>query len=337
MIRWVSELLRARASTLLAVTVLLLTSPAYAVGVSPGSATPVQREQAQAMFMHGKALYDAKKYGDALAAFRSSMDIVASPNSRLYVARCLRESGKLVEAYVEFDRTAVEANEHAREDSRYARTGASARTERDAVAPNIGFLLVHVDHATAATTLRVTGEEIRQAGWGEPVPVTPGDTEVVVETPPSSPTHRTVTLAAGEKKTVVIDAAPAPTELAAAPQTSRDPRSLRTYAYVAGGVGVAGLLTFAIAGILSDSTYSDLSSTCHNRPCPSSKQSEVSTGQAQQTAADVGLGFAIVGLGIGATLFVLSLPPKTRGPEESSPPAVTVSLGPGSASLRGSF
>ena len=339
MTRSASEALRRGAAWLLAAVALSVASPAWAVGVSPGSATAVQREQAQALFKRGKDLFDAGKYVDALTAFRGSMDIVASPNSRLYVARCLRETKKLVEAYVEFDRTAVEANEHAREDSRYMRTGASARTERDALAPKIGFVVVRVDHATPTTTLRVAGEGIRQAGWGEPVPVTPGENEIVVETPDSPQVRQTVTVSAGEKKSVLVDAA-GPPALAAGPSAPRDSRALRPYAYVSGGVGVAGLLTFAIAGLLSNSTYSDLSSACNNRPCPASKEGEVSKGQSEQTAANVGLGIGLVGLGVGATLFILSLPPKTPGGDKAgdkAPPAATISFGPTSSGFGGSF
>jgi hypothetical protein len=314
---------------------------AWAVGVSPGVATPVQREQAQALFQKGKRLFDAKKYADALVDFRAAMDIVASPNARLYVARCLSANGKLVEAYVEFDRTAVEANEHAREDSRYARTGASARTERDALAPKIAFVQAQVEHATDTTKMHIGGEEIRQAGWGEPVPVMPGEVEIVVETPSSPPVRKTVTIAAGEKKSVTLEASPLAAPAAGEPHmATHDRAGLRTYAYVAGGVGAAGLLTFAIAGILSDSTYSDLSGTCGSKPCPASKQSEVSRGRAEQTAADVGLGFGLAGLAVGATLFVLSLPPKREGATPEPPPRSTtpeVSFGPGWMGLRGRF
>jgi hypothetical protein len=336
-----SRLRLALASLVVLLSAVAWSPEASAVGVSPGVATAVQREQAQALFVRGKQFFDAKKYADALAQFQAAMEVVASPNARLYVARCLRETGKLVEAYVEFDRTAVEANEHAREDSRYARTGASARTERDAIAPRIGFVDARIEHSTDATTLRIGSETIRQAGWGVAVPVMPGETEVSVETPPAAAIRQTVRVAAGEKKAVVIDAAGvAPVAIAEAGEASPDRRSWRPYAYAAGAVGAAGLLTFAIAGILSDSTYSDLSGACGTKPCPASKQSEVSRGQAEQTAADVGLGFALAGLATGVTLFILSMPPKKEAAPRTSPElpgAPEVSLGPGWVGLRGSF
>jgi hypothetical protein len=322
---------------LLALASASVSSGALAVGVSPGAATPVQREQSQARFVRGKQLFEAKRYAAALVEFQAAMEIVASPNARLYVARCLRETGRLVEAYVEFDRTAVEANEHAREDSRYARTGGSAATERDALAPKIGFVIARVDHASDATKLRIAGEEIRQAGWTEPVPVMPGDAEVVVETAPSPPIRKTVTVAAGEKKAIVIDAAAA--EEAPAPVVQpADHGALRPYVYIAGGVAAVGLLTFAITGILSDTTYGDLSSKCGSHPCPASDASEVSRGQAEQTAADVFLGIGLVAAAAGATLFVLSRSPKKdETAPVVAPASAELSVAPGWLGLRGTF
>src|ERR1700677_143702 len=95
------------ASSVLALS--LLAAPlALADGVLPDVATPVQREQAQSRFAKGRDLLSKKQYDDALVEFRASHDIVASPNTRLEIARCLRTSGKLVAAYAELGRTSIE-------------------------------------------------------------------------------------------------------------------------------------------------------------------------------------------------------------------------------------
>jgi hypothetical protein len=333
---------RSAAALLVVLAASSMALPARGVGVSPGVASAVQRDQAQALFQRAKKLYDAKNYAESLTQFRAAMDIVASPNARLYVARCLREMGKLVEAYVEFDRTAVEATEHAREDSRYARTGPSARTERDALAAKLGFVRIHVVHPNDSEKLTVAGEEIQRAGWSEPVPVMPGDVEIRLMGGASPPITRTVTIAAGEKRSVDLDAAPAAVAVVDANAPTEGRAGLRPYAYVAAGIGAAGLLTFAISGILSDVTYGDLGSQCGSGPCPASKQSEVSRGQTEQTVADVGLAFGLAGLAGGVTLFVLSLPhKKEKGaePDVTAPPApnAEVSFVPGGLSVQGRF
>ena len=287
---------------------------AEAAGVDPGAATPVQREQAQARFARGRQLYDGARYADAADEFRASNDIVASPNARLYLARALREQGRNVEAYVEFGRTVVEAGEHSKDDMRYNKAGAAARTERDALAPKIGFLVVRVQNASPETTLRIAGSEIRRAAWEEPAPVMPGANEVVVETPGHEAAHETVTLTAGERKEISLDAglpaapAPAPPPPVATPA----PRpNLRPYAYVAGGVGAAGLVTFAVAGLLSNSAYSDLSSSCPQNRCPADKAGSISSGRTEQTIANVGLVVGVLGIAAGVTLYVIGAPAKT--------------------------
>lgn len=295
----------------------LLTSsvPALAVGANPGSASPVQREQAQAKFLKGRDLFTQKKYADAVVELRASMDIVQSPNARLYLARALREQGKLLEAYVEFGRTAVEAEELASQDSRYAKTAASAKLERKEIAPKLGFVTITVDHAQDGTTLVVGGEEVKRAGWTEPVPVAPGTTEVEVRTPGKKALKKTVTLGAGEKSTLSIDAAEATAEEGA---TSSDPKTgpsdtttsgggsgLRVGGFVAAGVGVVGFALFAGFGLSARSTFRDLSSVC-TPSCPPSRAGDVDSGRRAQTIANVGLVIGLVGAAASVTLFVLS-------------------------------
>ena len=110
----------------LAAIALATASPALADGVLPAEASPVQREQAQSRFQRGKDLMTKQSYDQALAEFRASHDIVASPNTRLEIARCLVAMGKLVAAYAEFGRTSIEAKELLGEDKRYQRANDSA-------------------------------------------------------------------------------------------------------------------------------------------------------------------------------------------------------------------
>ena len=137
---------------------------------------------------------------------------------------------------------------------------------------------------------------MRSSGWAEPLPVLPGEAEVVVETPGHAPIRQKVTLAAGERKSLSIDAAadaPAVSELpTGAAKHEEIPASgprYRPIAIAAGAVAVAGLATFAIAGAMSNGTYSDLKSACGDRACPPDKASDIDAGETQQTIANVGL------------------------------------------------
>jgi hypothetical protein len=326
-----------------AMVALAIPSSARAAGVDPSNATAVQREQAQQKFFRGKALLAQKKYDDAANELRASLEIVASPNSRLLLARCLREQGHLVEAYVEFGRAVVEAKELARADARYAKAGESAAEDRAALEPKLAFVTLAVSHAADDTKLRVGSEELRRAAWSEPVPVMPGATDIVVESPGRAPVKQTVTLAAGEKKSIAIDAgasAAESTEVAAVPHAppaddngaKKNRTALRPYAYVAGGIGAAGLITFGVFGALANSTYGDLKDQCHG-PCAPPRASDISTGKTQQTIANIGLVVGAIGLGAGVALFIISAPTKS----EEAPPQAAVVVGPGWLGIRGSM
>jgi len=329
------------ASSMLAIS--LLAAPiAVADGVLPDVATPVQREQAQSRFAKGRDLLTKKQYDAALVEFRASHDIVASPNTRLEIARCLRTAGRLVAAYAELGRTSVEAKELLGQDNRYQRAYDAAIEERKEIEPKLGFVTLTVQNATDDTKVVVDGEEIKRAAWSEPIPVTPSNSEVVVTTTGHGPVKVAVTVAAGQRQALTVDAlsgdangTPSPDAATPAPeQTPSSGPSMRTWAYVAGGVGVAGLATFAIGGVLAKSTYDDLNGACHGGPCPSSKQGEIDSGKTQQTVANVGLVVGVLGAAAGVTLFVLSMPKTEPAP---AAPATALVVGPGWAGVSGRF
>ena len=313
---------------------------ALAAGVAPAKATPVQREQAQSRFLRGRDLYNAKKYDAALVELNASLDIVASPNTRLYVGRCLREMGRLVAAYAELGRTAVEAKEMRGEDARYERAAESATEERAKLLPKLAFVDVRITHAIDTTTLRIADEDVRRGGWDEPVPAIPGDVALVVETPGQAPITRSVHLTAGEHAEVAIDAG-ADLQLVAAgapladpsPTTAGDRSLMRPMAFAAGGVAVAGIVTFLVAGALANRTYSDLEKACGAGPCPPGREGDISTGRTQQTLANVGLAVFAVAGATSVTLFVLG------GPKKKSTTAAQARLtaGPSFVGLQGGF
>jgi hypothetical protein len=148
-----------------------------------------------------------------------------------------------------------------------------------------------------------------------------------------------VTLTAGNKEEVALDAQPAPSPppspvpSATVDSTSAktDASGLRPFAYVAGAWGVAGFVTFAVAGAMNQSTYNGLETACGNQGCPPGKQEEINSGKTQQTIANVGLVVGIVGVAAGATLFVLSLRKSAQGP------STALVVGPAWVGLRGSL
>lgn len=320
---------------------LVAPAPARAAGVDPSQATAVQREQAQSKYVRGKKKYDDGDYKGAYEEFSGSLEIVASPNARLYAARALERMGRLVEAYAEYGRTAIEAKEHEHEDGRYAKAGEAAAAERNLLAPKLGFLELTISHANDQTKLLVAGDEIRRAGWSEPIPVMPGSVEIEIDSPNVAPVKTQARVDTGKHVQLSLDAgadaAAAPVVVAPPPspeEKSSENKWLFPVGLGAAGVGVAGVITFAVAGAMSSSTYSDLQKTCGSAPCPASKQDEVSQGKTQQTVANVGLVIGIVGALGGGGLLVWYFTHKSAA---ASAPTTALAVGPAWLGVRGTF
>ncbi|MGK4007300.1 tetratricopeptide repeat protein [Sorangium sp. So ce1036] len=343
---WLRALLFGAASCL---CVCALSGPAAAAGDAAATPSPDAVEKAQALFKKGTALFDSERYALALQQFRASYAAVASPNSRLYIARCLVELGDLTEAYLEFEHVAEEAAARAKAEPRYARTEQTAQLERDELAPRIGLVNVTVVHPELATSLTIAGREIPRARWGKPFPVKPGKVQIVLRTRTSSGVHG-VELSTGEAKTLSLDAetnapiadagasAPLPGEGgdALAPEVPGERAHLRPYAYAAGGVGVAGLAMFTVAGLMANSTYSDLAESCGG-PCPPDRQDDVDAGKTQKTVANVGFAIGALGLVAGTTLFILSLSGEGAGGASGATASQQLVIGPGFTGFRTTF
>ncbi|WP_437510072.1 tetratricopeptide repeat protein [Sorangium sp. So ce1099] len=343
---WLRALLFGAASCL-----CLCALPGPAAGADDAAATPSPDavEKAQSMFKKGATLYESKRYALALEQFRASYAAVASPNSHLYIARCLAELGEHTEAYLEFELVAAEAAARAKTEPRYAQTEQTAQLERDELARKLALVTVTVAHPDAASSLAIAGKEVPRERWGKPYPVKPGKTEIVLRTRTTS-IPQTLDLSAGQAKTIPLDAAPlepsgaadgSPPLLDEGPvgplSEAPSPRAyLRPYAYVAGGVGVAGLGVFTVAGLMANSTYSDLAETCRG-PCPISRKDDVDAGKTQKTVANVSLVVGALGLVTGTTLFILSFTGGGAGEPQRAAASPQLLVAPGFIGVRGAF
>jgi hypothetical protein len=306
-------------------------SAAFAGGVSPIDASAAQKKEATDHFLAGKRAMAANDWEKATQELRASLEVVDSPNTHLELARALRDSGDLGEAWVQYWHAAELGTRIAQKDDRYAKTAEVATAEREDVAKKLAFVAINVAHAPADMVLRVGGRDVSSEESGGPVPVPPGPTEVVVLNAAGVELARsTVTATMGATTPVSLDAQPPPAVTpvetpevadtamstqpnpAVLPPPESNRTKLRPYAYVVGGVGLAGLATFAVFGSLASSTYGDLKSACPHG-CPPGKQSEIDTGVTQQTVANVSLAVGVAALAAGTTLFFLSRPPSVAG------------------------
>ncbi|WP_433937320.1 hypothetical protein AB3662_22060 [Sorangium cellulosum] len=143
--------------------------------------------------------------------------------------------------------------------------------------------------------------------------------------PPASPAAQPPASPAAPP--LAAPAAPPPASSAAPPLASpaappAEP-SIPPLAWAAGGVGVAGLAVFAVAGALSLDAEADLRATC----APRCAADDVSAVRVQHAVADIGLGVGVVALGAAAWLYL------TR-PAAAPPPRLAASPSPQPAAAR---
>lgn len=326
---------------------LIAASPSEAHAQGAGSAaapSPENAKKATTFFMKGSELLKAKKFSLALDQFKESYAAVPSPNSHLYIARCLAALGDTRAAWLEFDKVVEEADARAATEEKYAPTRDTARTERDELASKLAFVTLNVS-AGANVTVRVGSETIPPEQWNKPLPFPPGSAEAVLEVNGKAVDTKPLTLSAGDKKSVSLT--PPPEEKAAPPALtpvepmtppSSGPSPLRVGAYAAGAVGVAGFVMFAVAGPLSASTFNDLTMRCTKLNCSPDLASEISAGKTQQAVANTGLVIGALGVATGVTLFVLSLRKSKSEPADAAPaPSARLLVSPGYVGVRGSF
>jgi hypothetical protein len=318
---------------------------AVAAGAGVEVATAAQKEDAQQKFKVGMARFEGKRFDKALEAFRGSYDVVASPNSLLMVARTLRELGRGAEAWAAFDRAEREAERASAREPKYQQAAQAARDERDEVRTRIGFLALEVRGASPATRVLVAGRPVEPSALGAPVAVDPGTIAVSVEHPGAPGVRKTVVVTAGATERVAVDVGegrPKPGGDGDGSDklvVSSSKVGMRTWAYVAGGVGVAGLVTFGVFGLKSRSTYNDLEASCPGGHCPADRGADIDAGKRDQTIANVGLVVGVIGLAAGTTLFVLSRKrgAGSGGATAGAPAGAAVAVGPGAVSFGGSF
>jgi hypothetical protein len=205
------------------------------------------------------------------------------------------------------------------------------------------FVVVAKDQAGEDTTqvsVTVDEQEIAKELDGKAVAIDPGPHKFHFELEGATPIEQQIVIRQGQKDRVIAVSfapaaavAPGESPYASTPPTPVDngakrsgSNPLRLYSYIAGGVGAAGLLGFAIVGGIGSGEESDL----RDKHCaPNCSRADTDAIKTKYIVADVLLGVGIAGLGAGVAMFFLSQP-KKEAPETAGV-HFDVKGGPGAA------
>ncbi len=301
--------------------------------------------------------YQAGKYAEASDKLERAYALVNAPTLGLWSGRALMKTGKWVAAAERFlEATRLPLPETNRANHEKAKK--EAAQERQQLLPKIPNLVVNVTGAPASEVqLTIDGVAIDSALIGIAQPIDPGSHSVVA-TWKGQEQKRDVQLAEAGKESIELKfdpsaAAPAPVPApGTGPATSPPPTtpppsgggsdatvdtgdggSSNTLAYVALGVGGAGLIAGTITGVIALGKKSDLedSGFCSGDKCGPQAHDDVDSLNSMRTISTIGFVVGAVGVGAGLTLLL------TGGEEKAAARTTDIYVGPSSVRFRGSF
>jgi hypothetical protein len=276
---------------------------------------------AQALFDKGVADLEAGRPETACPAFAESQRLDPRPGTLFALADCEAALGKIASAlghYNEYIGWVSRLGESDRE--RHAERVALASTHVETLKPKVPTLVLALSaSAPAGTVIERDGVALQGAALGAALPVDPGE-HLIVARSPGLPEERTMLrIDIGEAKRLDLPLAPpAPPPAPSAPAlvagpTSREAApedtgaSQRTLGYVAGGVGLAGLVVGAVTGLLVLERKKTVDDECTGHVCSKEGKEAADSGQTLAAASTIAFGVGIAGLGTGVAL-VLTAP-----------------------------
>lgn len=177
---------------------------------------PEAEAAALTKFESGRALFEEGHWDRALADFQASYHLFASPNSRLYIARCFEKLGKVASAYVNFRFAAREAHDRlvATGEKRYGLTRDAAIAEQGDLEPRVPRVTIAVPAGvSAAFVVKENGAPVAREAWGTAVETDPGHLVLEAVGPRLRPFRRDIDVVEGQQLRVEIPAERVPTAI----------------------------------------------------------------------------------------------------------------------------
>jgi hypothetical protein len=205
------------------------------------------------LFAEAMTLVAEERYADAIPKLEEAQRVDPGIGTQFNLAICYAKTGRLALAWRNFRQVEVLA-------------GAAGKKERaDAARAMLAELRPHVAHLSlrvadpSAVTVRVDGDVIPTEEHGF-VAVDPGEHKIEVAAAVRKPFDETVTITAeGEGREVVVPSL-SPLEIRTVTEETTNAR--RTLGYVFGGVGLVGVATATVTGILILSDKSTAEERC---------------------------------------------------------------------------
>lgn len=304
---------------LFSVVLLLCAGPASAAPADDAASTdPAQ------LFADAVERYDSKDFEGALPLFQQAYQATESPNARIYVARCLRELGRLPEAYDEMQATMREATVKAEAEAKYVPTRDSAAAELAMLEQRVGKLVITLTNRVDGTEVTLNGQALTDEQLGVPITVAPGLQTIIVTAPDRKRARHEVDLKGGRTRSIGVapgaeTAAPPPPKPPPPPPDREEPSGglsgIQITGFVVAGVGVAAMGVMIATNVLADGKLAELEDACGDGPCTDpAHQDTIDEGKTYETVANVSLiaGAVLIVGGVAMIVFGGSSEPESE-------------------------
>ena len=299
------------------------------------------RATARQLATEGHQALLQKDYATAYDRFRRADELLHAPTLTVGMARSLVGLGRLVDAQEAYQRVIREGVDKDSPEA-WQRARSDAQEELAEIQPRLSWLTISVQGPAEAQVF-VDDAELPRAAVGVRRATDPGERRVRATASGYLPAEQQVTLTEGQQEAVElvlqpdpnaqVAAVPAPVAPMQPPPAPAQKKRSNMPAYVAFGIGGAGLLVSVVTGALMLNAKSDLDDACtDDGVCPASEQDTLDNYHTLGSISAVGLGVAVAGAGTGLALFLTN-----RSSERANTRHITPYVGLGSVGASGRF
>jgi hypothetical protein len=269
-------------------------TPAASAQPRDPAAPPRDPATAEALFRQGRQALEAKNYREACPKFAESQRLEPAAGTLMNLATCEEKLGKLASAWQHW-KEAIDALPPSDDRISFARGRVNDLEKK---LPKLRVTL-----AGAGGKVFRDEIELGPASQGVMLPVDPGPHVVTVQLEGHLPEKATVEVAEGEEKQIEVHPGPIDSH---AHEVHADivakPRP-RTLGWVVGGIGVAGVGTAAVSGLMLVNQRSKVQTLCPEKSCTTQEGVDAAaTGKTLLVVNTAGWIVGAVGVGLGAYL-----------------------------------
>lgn len=294
---------------------------ALASTMLPGPAMGQNAAASESLFQRGVSEMLQSRYTTACPALQESYALEPKAGTKFTLAECEAKWGRVATAVAHYsDYLGLVESMSTEQRQRHADRAGVARKQLETLRPRVPVVTLVLDaNAPEGTTIELDGVALRRASLGVATPMDPGEHVVVTQAPKGSERVLKFEVRSGERKQIelTVDAvqrtampSQPSANLSERVQKTSPKRATHTWAYVAGGVGIAGLATGAIAGVMSLKQKQIVDDNCVGSACNAKGIDAANTGRSLATASTIGFGVGLAGTATAVVLWLTAPQPK---------------------------